>query len=91
MKYYPADYSKTFSFHSDGIPDRAVCTYVILSAKQHIPLDHVEWCKAHCTYAWAWWFDQDKSYMGFASQEESMWFSMANVDTYHAAWLSYHS
>jgi hypothetical protein len=85
MMNHRADYSKTFSLHSDGIPDRAVCTYVISSAEQHIPLVHVEWCKSHCTQAWAWWFSQDKSYMGFASREESVWFSIANAGAYHAA------
>jgi hypothetical protein len=85
MEHRPADYSKTFSLYSDDTPDRSVFTYVIQSVDPHVPFIHVEWCKAHCTQAWAWWFEQDNAYLGFASQEESVWFSIANAGAYRAA------
>jgi len=37
----------------------------------------IEWCDVNCQGPWAWWFDANHAYIGFASQEEQLLFKLS--------------
>ncbi len=37
----------------------------------------ITWCENNCYHTWAWWFDANHAYIGFASQEELMQFRLS--------------
>ena len=85
MTSFPPDrrvwaYDKTYSWYSDPAPQRDHLPYVaVVTAKTAfsspgIPNEQIEWCRVHCVSAWAWWFDADTAYVGFADEQERFLF-----------------
>jgi hypothetical protein len=70
-------------FRRDNIPPEEVpFIYKHLSLYEDtaipcIEQELIEWCENHCQQPWAWWFDAEHGYIGFASQEELMQFRLS--------------
>lgn len=77
------DYTRSYSYWSEP-PPRPVDLPFVASwpaedgMQPGIPMSHTEWCRDHCRYAWAWWFDEEFAYMGFSDQNEFMLYRLSH-------------
>jgi len=53
--------------------------YVIDINREDLPWTWTQWCNTNCKNHWAWWFDNNKCYVGFMDRNESIWFSLVFV------------
>ena len=78
------DYGKTYSWHSDPAPARDLLPHVFViinddgSSPPGIHHEYLQWCREHCQGAWAWWFDSEQGYIGFADEQERLLFVLCN-------------
>lgn len=77
------DRAKTHSFWAGGTPRPEDLPHVVSLAPASdgmpaVPYEHADWCRNNCRHPWAWWFDEDHAYMGFADVDECLLYSLSN-------------
>lgn len=65
------DHARTYSYWSSASPRPVDLPHVASWPAEDgmlpgIPRSHAEWCRDHCSHPWAWWFDEEHAYIGFA-------------------------
>jgi len=82
-KIWDVDYRRTYSQWTGGDdkPRRDELPYVVAQSPEagqqpYVTMYQTEWCQSRCQHPWAWWFDAERSYVGFADQGEAMLFSL---------------
>lgn len=52
--------------------------YVISMRSTGIAHLMVQWCEHNCASKWGWFFVHNKAFIGFADEQELIWFRLSN-------------